>query len=194
MHSLHSQRKETFESIQRDAITTAIVNEASVMHQPKIPLLSFGCQRGHGTPPPSLETEGKLRLNSEASIWAWLLQENKAGMPPLNCALRERSTTLQDSQSEPASCLETSGLCPQRHERSKDTNRAIRCCIQEEQHGSMTPSSLRKSSNTHERHFGRSGSLTAFPHKRGCQPQAGSITVASSGPLQATCSLPPSPH
>lgn len=126
-----------------------LVNEASVMCQSSIPLLSLGCPLGHGPPPSSLETEGSWGSTVRQGLSVASLGEQ--GCCVTSQLSPQRTFYHPTRHTAPGLCLESSELCPQWHEgrkTSKDANWSIECYIQEKQGGSMTPSSREKSSNT----------------------------------------------
>lgn len=188
MHSLHSQGRRPQSALKGASHNSHLVNEASVMCQSSIPWRLLGCQLSHGPPPPSLETEGS---------WGTAVRRDLSVTSPGEqgrCATSQLSPQRMfyhpTRHTAAASCLESSGLGPQRHEgreTSKDTNWATRCYIQEKQ-GAAWPHPVGKSQAIHERHLGRDGRpLLSLTSKAGAvdapHTAIGSLTAASSGPL-----------
>lgn len=77
-HSSHSQRKETLEGIQRDAITTAFLWTRHLWWTTRYPFAFVWLPaRSQNTTTILTGNRRKLRLSCEARIRAWLLRENR---------------------------------------------------------------------------------------------------------------------
>lgn len=183
MHSLHSQRKETFERTQRGKSRQPPCERGICDVPIQHPWAFVWLPARSRTATTLTGNSRKLRLGSEAGPQCGFSRRTRLlchlSAEPSENDLPPHETHSTSLMSRELWALSTTTWGQENKQRHQPSHRVLHIG---EAGGSRTPSSREESSNTRKAPWER-WQATSFPHKCAPQTAIGSLTAASSGPL-----------